>query len=66
LAAPVAQSSTAASAAAPAQADATIPLPASASAAGSDLDPHDPTDAAMIGARRQLDQIDQLLGAAPK
>jgi chemotaxis protein MotC len=65
-AAPVAQSSTAASAAAPAQADATIPLPASASAAGSDLDPHDPTDAAMIGARRQLDQIDQLLGAAPK
>ncbi|CDX11432.1 conserved exported hypothetical protein [Mesorhizobium sp. ORS 3324] len=41
-------------------------LPASAPASNSALDPHDPTDAAMLNARRQLDQIDQLLGAAPK
>ena len=41
-------------------------LPASAPASGTGLDPHDPTDAAMITARRQLDQIDQLLGVAPK
>jgi chemotaxis protein MotC len=52
--------------AAPAQADAATLLPASAPAAGSELDPRDPTDAAMISARRQLDQIDQLLGAAPR
>ncbi len=31
-----------------------------------DLNPSDPTDAAMIKARRQLDLIDQMLGAAPK
>ena len=56
-----------ASAAAPAQSpEATPVLPASAPGSGSGPDPHDPTDAAMINTRRQLDQIDQLLGAAPK
>ncbi|CAN7597599.1 chemotaxis protein MotC [Mesorhizobium sp. LjNodule214] len=44
--------------------DAPVPQPASASA--TDLDPHDPTDAAMINTRHQLDLIDQMLGAAPK
>ncbi|WP_296742804.1 chemotaxis protein MotC [Mesorhizobium sp.] len=61
-----AQPVTEASAAAPAQANAGSVLPASKPASGAGLDPHDPTDAAMISARRQLDQIDQLLGASPK
>ncbi|RWB61580.1 chemotaxis protein MotC [Mesorhizobium sp.] len=56
----------AALAAAPAPPETPAVLPASAPAAVADLDPHDPTDAAMLNARRQLDQIDQLLGAAPK
>ncbi|RWM30752.1 chemotaxis protein MotC [Mesorhizobium sp.] len=56
----------AAPAAAPAPSETPAMLPASAPAAASDLDPHDPTDAAMLNTRRQLDQIDQLLGAAPK
>ncbi len=53
-------------AAAPVRAVAASAPPASSPASGAGLDPHDPTDAAMIGARRQLDQIDQLLGVAPK
>ncbi|WP_192252543.1 chemotaxis protein MotC [Mesorhizobium silamurunense] len=53
-------------ASAPAQPETPPVLPASAPAAAPSLDPHDPTDAAMMNARRQLDQIDQLLGAAPK
>lgn len=53
-----------ASAVAAAAGDAASVLPVSAPAAG--LDPNDPTDAAMIKARRQLDTIDQMLGAAPK
>ncbi|MDX8477624.1 chemotaxis protein MotC [Mesorhizobium sp. VK24D] len=61
-----AQSADASPAAAPAQAEMPPVLPASGPAANSGLDPHDPTDAAMLNARRQLDQIDQLLGAAPK
>ncbi|UCI09218.1 chemotaxis protein MotC [Mesorhizobium sp. B1-1-8] len=61
-----APSSAKAAATVAAQADAAAVVPASAPAAGSGLDPHDLTDAAMISARRQLDQIDQLLGAAPK
>lgn len=55
-----------ATASAPAQPERPPALPASAPAAAAGLDPHDPTDAAMLNARRQLDQIDQLLGAAPK
>jgi chemotaxis protein MotC len=39
-------------------------VPASAPAAGAE--PADPTDAAMAKTRRQLDLIDQMLGAAPK
>ncbi|PBC04509.1 chemotaxis protein MotC [Mesorhizobium sp. WSM3860] len=69
--APPAPSSTAQAAAeaqapAPAQPETPSALPASAPATAASLDPHDPTDAAMLKARRQLDQIDQLLGAAPK
>jgi chemotaxis protein MotC len=44
--------------------DAAPVLPASAPAAGAE--PADPTDAAMAKTRRQLDLIDQMLGAAPK
>jgi chemotaxis protein MotC len=48
-----------------ATADNTAPVvPASAPAAGAE--PTDPTDAAMAKTRRQLDLIDQMLGAAPK
>lgn len=46
--------------------DAASVLPVSAPAPAAGLDPADPTDAAMIKARRQLDMIDQMLGAAPK
>ncbi|RRI07896.1 chemotaxis protein MotC [Mesorhizobium tamadayense] len=53
-------------ASAPAQPETPPVLPASAPAAAASPDPQDPTDAAMLSARRQLDQIDQLLGAAPK
>ncbi|ANT53369.1 hypothetical protein [Mesorhizobium amorphae] len=55
-------------AAAPAVASASTdaPVPQSASASAGGLDPHDPTDAAMINTRHQLDLIDQMLGAAPK
>ncbi|TIT84024.1 MAG: hypothetical protein E5W55_35090 [Mesorhizobium sp.] len=60
-----AQSTAEAPASAPAPPETPPVLPASAPAA-SGLDPHDPTDAAMLDARRQLDQIDELLGAAPK
>ena len=50
---------------APAVATAAAPvLPATASTPGTDT--HDPVDAAMTNTRRQLDKIDQLLGAAPK
>lgn len=41
-------------------------LPASAPAASASPDKTDPTDAAMMKTRRQLDLIDQMLGAAPK
>lgn len=61
-----AQATVEAPASAPAQPETPPVLPASAPAAAASLDPHDPTDAAMMNARRQLDQIDQLLGAAPK
>ncbi|MDX8503913.1 chemotaxis protein MotC [Mesorhizobium captivum] len=60
-----AQSTAEAPASAPAPPETLPVLPTSAPAA-SGLDTHDPTDAAMLNARRQLDQIDQLLGAAPK
>ncbi|MBN9549901.1 MAG: chemotaxis protein MotC [Alphaproteobacteria bacterium] len=50
-------------AAAPAQVDAGPVVQASAPAAA---DAQDPIDAAVSSTRRQLDQIDQLLGAAPK
>ncbi|OHV83136.1 chemotaxis protein MotC [Mesorhizobium sp. ORS 3428] len=60
-----AQSMAEPAAAAPAQSQASPVLPASAPATAG-LDSHDATDAAMLSARRQLDQIDQLLGAAPK
>ncbi|MEP6563799.1 MAG: chemotaxis protein MotC [Mesorhizobium sp.] len=40
--------------------------PVSAPAPAAGLDPTDPTDAAIVKARRQLDTIDQMLGAAPK
>ncbi|UVK40775.1 chemotaxis protein MotC [Mesorhizobium sp. AR10] len=49
-----------------ATADAASVVPVSAPAPIAGLDPTDPTDAAMIKARRQLDMIDQMLGAAPK
>jgi chemotaxis protein MotC len=45
------------------QADAASVVPASAPATA---DAHDPIDATLSSTRRQLDQIDQLLGAAPK
>lgn len=61
-----ARSKAEAQAAASAQPETPPVLPASAPAAAASLDPHDPTDTAMLNARRQLDQIDQLLGAAPK
>ncbi|RWG17967.1 MAG: chemotaxis protein MotC [Mesorhizobium sp.] len=61
-----AQAAAEAQAPAPAQPETPSVLPASAPAAAASLDPHDPTDAAMLKARRQLEQIDQLLGAAPK
>ncbi|MDG4852913.1 MULTISPECIES: chemotaxis protein MotC [unclassified Mesorhizobium] len=61
-----AQAAAEAQAPAPAQPETPSVLPASTPAAAASLDPHDPTDAAMLKARRQLDQIDQLLGAAPK
>lgn len=63
------QQSDQAPATAPAQADtpAAAPvLPASAPASSAGADTHDPIDAAMDTTRRQLDKIDQLLGAAPK
>ncbi|WP_137933498.1 chemotaxis protein MotC [Mesorhizobium comanense] len=47
-------------------ADAPTIVPASAPAAPSSADKTDPTDAAMMKTRRQLDLIDQMLGAAPK
>ncbi|TIS57203.1 chemotaxis protein MotC [Mesorhizobium sp.] len=53
-------------AAAAASGDAAAVLPTSALATAAGLDPGDPTDAAMINARHQLDLIDQILGAAPK
>ncbi|MEW6634216.1 MAG: chemotaxis protein MotC [Pseudomonadota bacterium] len=65
-ASPVTPQPAGASVVAPALADAAPVLPASTPAPATGLDPHDPTDAAMISARRQLDQIDQLLGASPK
>jgi chemotaxis protein MotC len=49
--------------AAPAKVDAAPAMQASAPAAP---DAQDPVDAAVTSTRRQLDQIDQLLGAAPK
>ncbi|RWH35142.1 MAG: chemotaxis protein MotC, partial [Mesorhizobium sp.] len=61
-----AQAAAEAQAPAPAQPETPSVLPASAPAAAASLDPHDPTDAAMLKARRQLEQVDQLLGAAPK
>ncbi|MBZ9809860.1 chemotaxis protein MotC [Mesorhizobium sp. BR1-1-9] len=51
---------------APAPDDAATVLPASAPAAAASTDTSDPTDAAMVKTRRQLDLIDQMLGAAPK
>jgi len=53
------------SATAPSADSATV-LPASAPAASAGPDTTDPTDAAMMKTRRQLDLIDQMLGAAPK
>ncbi|TPJ53325.1 MULTISPECIES: chemotaxis protein MotC [unclassified Mesorhizobium] len=50
----------------PAPGDAATVLPASAPAAAASTDTSDPTDAAMVKTRRQLDLIDQMLGAAPK
>jgi chemotaxis protein MotC len=47
-------------------ADAATVLPASAPAASVGPGTTDPTDAAMMKTRRQLDLIDQMLGAAPK
>jgi len=41
-------------------------LPASSPVSSPGTDAHDPIDAAMTDTRRQLDKIDQLLGAAPK
>ncbi|MER8808969.1 chemotaxis protein MotC [Mesorhizobium australicum] len=46
--------------------DAATVLPASAPALAASADTTDPTDAAMTKTRRQLDLIDQMLGAAPK
>ncbi|BCG71172.1 hypothetical protein MesoLj113a_23300 [Mesorhizobium sp. 113-1-2] len=47
-------------------ADSAAVLPASAPANSAGPDTTDPTDAAMMKTRRQLDLIDQMLGAAPK
>ena len=47
-------------------ADSAAVLPASAPASSAGPDTTDPTDAAMMKTRRQLDLIDQMLGAAPK
>lgn len=47
-------------------ADSAKVLPASAPATPAGPDTTDPTDAAMMETRRQLDLIDQMLGAAPK
>ncbi|QKC95139.1 chemotaxis protein MotC [Mesorhizobium sp. NZP2298] len=47
-------------------ADSATVLPASAPANTAGPDTTDPTDAAMMKTRRQLDLIDQMLGAAPK
>ena len=47
-------------------AEAATVLPASAPATSAGPDTTDPTDAAMMKTRRQLDLIDQMLGAAPK
>lgn len=47
-------------------ADSATVLPASAPATSAAPDTTDPTDAAMMKTRRQLDLIDQMLGAAPK
>lgn len=55
-----------ATAVAAAASDGVVALPASAPAPAASLNPSDPTDAAMIKARRQLDLIDQMLGAAPR
>ncbi|MET2830486.1 chemotaxis protein MotC [Mesorhizobium shangrilense] len=55
-----------ATAVAAAASDGAAALPASAPAPATGLNPSDPTDAAMIKARRQLDLIDQMLGAAPR
>ncbi|TSE00191.1 chemotaxis protein MotC, partial [Mesorhizobium intechi] len=52
--------------ASPPSADSATVLPASAPAASATPDTTDPTDAAMMKTRRQLDLIDQMLGAAPK
>ncbi|RUT77979.1 chemotaxis protein MotC, partial [Mesorhizobium sp. M7A.T.Ca.US.000.02.1.1] len=41
-------------------------MPASAPSPAAGPEPADPTDAAMTRTRRQLDLIDQMLGAAPK
>lgn len=56
----------AATSAPPPSADSATVLPASAPAASAGPDTTDPTDAAMTKTRRQLDLIDQMLGAAPK
>jgi chemotaxis protein MotC len=52
--------------AAVASADAATVMPASAPSPAAAKEPADPTDAAMTRTRRQLDLIDQMLGAAPK
>jgi chemotaxis protein MotC len=49
-----------------APADAATVMPASAPSPAAGPEPADPTDAAMTRTRRQLDLIDQMLGAAPK
>ncbi|MBZ9794932.1 chemotaxis protein MotC [Mesorhizobium sp. ES1-4] len=64
--APSANAVPAAPKATPPATDAATILPASAPAASAGADTADPTDAAMTKTRRQLDLIDQMLGAAPK
>jgi chemotaxis protein MotC len=51
---------------APAPTDAATVMPASAPSPAAGPEPADPTDAAMTRTHRQLDLIDQMLGAAPK
>ncbi|MBZ9977726.1 chemotaxis protein MotC [Mesorhizobium sp. BR-1-1-10] len=63
--APLAAAPAAPNTSAPATDAATV-LPASAPAVAASADTTDPTDAAMTKTRRQLDLIDQMLGAAPK